>query len=31
MVSSTNPFAYHYDTKVDIYRPLDVDMASYYQ
>ena len=26
-----NPFAYHYEPKVDVYEPLGADMASYYQ
>ena len=28
---SVNPFAYNYEPEVDVYEPLDPDMASYYQ
>ena len=31
LMKSTKMFAYHYDPKVDVFKPLGAYMASYYQ
>ena len=31
MKDAANPFAYYYEPKVDVYEPLNPDMASYDQ